>query len=38
MTKAEDTTLERLISQDSLQNMIENREMIQDEFPILTRK
>ena len=37
MTKAEDTTLERLISQDSLQNMIENREMIQDEFPILTR-
>lgn len=38
MTKAEDTTLERLISQDSLQKMIENREMIQDEFPILTRK
>ena len=38
MTKAEDTTLERLISQDSLQKMIENREKIQGEFPILTRK
>ena len=38
MTKAEDTTLERLISQDSLQKMIDNREKIQGEFPILTRK
>lgn len=38
MTKAEDTTLDKLLSQNQLQKMIEKREMIQKEFPILTRK
>ena len=38
MTKAEDTTLNKLLSQNQLQKMIEKREMIQKEFPILTRK
>ena len=38
MTKAEDTTLDKLLSQNQLQKMIEKREMIQKEFLILTRK
>lgn len=38
MTKAEETTLARLLSQNSLQKMIENRENLIDEYPILKRK
>lgn len=38
MTKAEDTTLERLLSQDSLIKMKKNRDILLDEYPILKRK
>ena len=38
MTNAKDSTLDKLLSQNKLQKMIEKREMIQKEFPILTRK
>ena len=38
MTKAEDKTLERLLSQNSLQEMKENRNELFEEFPVLNRK
>lgn len=38
MTKAEGKTLERLLSQNSLQEMKENRNEIFEEFPVLNRK
>ena len=38
MTKAEDTTLERLLSNDSLIKMKNNRDNLLDEYPILKRK
>ena len=38
MTKAEDTTLERLLSNDSLIKMKNNRDILLDEYPILKRK
>ena len=38
MTNAKDSTLDRELSQNKLQKKIEKREMIQKEFPILTRK
>lgn len=38
MTKAEDTTLERLLSHDSLIKMKKNRDILLDEYPILKRK
>ena len=38
MTKAEGKTLERLLSQNSLQEMKENRNELFEEFPVLNRK